>query len=248
MASHETLEKLAKNPDWLPPRSDLRVFLGQPGAPEATKTTVEPGNVFSPGMFTFGVTWWLRFPDSGDFFATESAPLESLLWQYEEGFLPILHCRTRVNGLDVEHTLFQDGDYSNHDEAVAARLALKNASSRPVSVQVFVALRSLGPAGGPLKNLRTGADHTSVWNGQRALPLLVVDIPAQTVGCGVGDPAPLARRDSFRPTSRLKIHPAGATPACATTWPWVPGLPGRWPWIVPNKRMATWSMSCPVVR
>ncbi|MBE3039182.1 MAG: hypothetical protein IMZ62_10270, partial [Chloroflexi bacterium] len=52
MASNETLEKLAQNPDWLPPRSDLRVFLGQPGAPEATKTTVEPGNVFSPGMFT----------------------------------------------------------------------------------------------------------------------------------------------------------------------------------------------------
>ena len=51
MASHETLEKLAQNPDWLPPLSDLRVFLGQPGAPEATKTTVVPGNVFSPGMF-----------------------------------------------------------------------------------------------------------------------------------------------------------------------------------------------------
>ena len=80
MASHETLEKLAQNPDWLPPRSDLRVFLGQPGAPEATKTTVEPGNVFSPGMLSFGVTWWLRFPDNGDFFATESAPLERLWW------------------------------------------------------------------------------------------------------------------------------------------------------------------------
>ena len=183
-----------QNPDWLPPRADLRVFLGQPGAPEATKTTVEPGNVFSPGMLSFGVTWWLRFPDNGDFFATESAPLESLWWQYDEGFLPILHCRTRVDGLDVEHTLFQDGDCAEHNEAVAARLTLNNATSRPVNVQVFVALRSLGPAGGPLKNLKTGPDRASVWLDRRSLPLLALTLPAQAAGCGVGDPSPLARQ------------------------------------------------------
>jgi hypothetical protein len=65
MASIETLEKLKEHPEWIAPRSDVRVFLGEPGAPEATKTTVEPGNVFSPGMLTYGVTWWLRFPENG---------------------------------------------------------------------------------------------------------------------------------------------------------------------------------------
>jgi hypothetical protein len=97
MASYDTIQKLADHPEWLPPRSDVRVFLGEPGAPEATKTTIEPGNSFSPGMMTFGVTWWLRFPDTNQFFAPETAPLEDLGWSYEEGYLPVIHCRTRVN-------------------------------------------------------------------------------------------------------------------------------------------------------
>ncbi len=208
MASHETLEKLAQNPDWLPPRSDLRVFLGQPGAPEATKTTVEPGNVFSPGMFTFGVTWWLRFPDNNHFFATETAPLESLWWHYEEGYLPVLHCLTRVDGLEIEHILFQDGDCDHHSEAVAARLSLTNATSHPINVELFLALRSLGPAGGPLYNLKAGQDGKSLRISQNDLPLLVVDLPPAAVGCGVGDPSPLARQGAV-PVGQMVEDPAG---------------------------------------
>ena len=100
--SCDTLKALAEHPDWIVPRSDRRVFLGEPGAPEATKTTVEPGNVFSPGIRTIGVTWWLRFApgsgtpedDRGCFYATETAPLESLSWHYEGGYLPLLRCET----------------------------------------------------------------------------------------------------------------------------------------------------------
>ena len=69
MASFDTLQKLAEHPEWIAPRSDLCVFLGEPGAPEATKTTVEPGNAFSPGMRTFRVTWWLRLPEHDTLFA-----------------------------------------------------------------------------------------------------------------------------------------------------------------------------------
>ena len=93
MATSETLQMLAQHVEWIAPRSDVRVFLGEPGGPEATKTTVEPGNVFSPGMRTYGVTWWLRFPRTGDFFASETAPLDALHWSYEQGYLPLIHCR-----------------------------------------------------------------------------------------------------------------------------------------------------------
>ena len=109
MASFETLRQLETHPEWLPPRSDLRVFLGEPGAPEATKTAVEPGNTFSPGMLTFGVTWWLRLPASGAFFAPETAPLDSLAWSYVEGSLPAIRCQVEFGGLNAEHILFQDG-------------------------------------------------------------------------------------------------------------------------------------------
>lgn len=193
MASFDTLQKLQQHPEWLPPRSDLRVFLGESGAPEATKTTVEPGNTFSPGMMTFGVTWWLRFPENGRFFAPEVADLSDLVWSYEEGYLPIIHCQTRIYGIEARHSLFQDGTYSRRSEAVCARLTLTNQSDHMETLQVFIALRSLGPAGGEVKSLMVGDDRASLWNEIRQLPYLGVDQQPTAAGCGVGDPVVLAR-------------------------------------------------------
>lgn len=192
MASFETLQKLAEHPDWIDPRSDLRVFLGEPGAPEATKTTIEPGNVFSPGMMTFGVTYWLRLPATDDFFATETMPLDALRWSYEEGYLPLIHCRWDAGGVGVWHSLFQDGTAAERSEAVRGRVRLTNTRDTAMSVQLFIALRSLGPAGGPVHDLRLSPDGRGLWLARRDLPLLTVDEQATAAGCGVGDPSPLA--------------------------------------------------------
>ncbi len=208
MASYDTLQALSAHPEWIAPRSDRRVFLGEPGAPEATKTTVEPGNVFSPGMRTFGVTWWIRFPtNGGEFYATETAPLDSLKWHYERGYLPLLHCETQVEGLGIRHSLFQDGNAAQRSEAVCGRLELTNMRARALDVQVFIALRSLGPAGGRVGSLAVGADRRSFWTGtasaegaRRApVPLLAVDQPPNAIGCGVGDPSSLARAGEAPP-------------------------------------------------
>lgn len=193
MASIETIQQLQQHPEWIAPRSDVRVFLGEPGAPEATKTTVEPGNVFSPGMNTFGVTWWLRFPADGSFFATESAPFDTLRWRYEDGYLPLLHCETEVSGLTIRHSLFQDGTATDQSEAVCARLTIANPGSNTAVCQLFIALRSLGPAGGPVRDLKLGADGRSLWLDKRDLPLLGFDCLPDAFGCGVGDPSPLAQ-------------------------------------------------------
>ena len=205
MASPETTEALATHPDWIAPRSDKRVFLGQPGAPEATKTTVEPGNAFSPGMLTFGVSWWLRFPDRRAFFAPEEAPLAALGWRFEDGFLPVVVCETTVDDLAVRHSLFQDGDAATRSEAVCGEIELTAAA--PVRVELFVAVRSLGPAGGPLTALAID-DDAIVQLPLRGLPILVADRPANAVGCGVGDPSPLAR-DGAVPSTLRAEDPAG---------------------------------------
>lgn len=204
MASVETIEKLKEHPEWIPPRSDVRVFLGEPGAPEATKTTVEPGNVFSPGMMTFGVTWWLRFPAENTFYATETAALETLHWRYEEGYLPVIHCEARVHGLDAQHSLFQDGTARDLSEEVCARLRLSNPGPEPASVQVFIALRSLGPAGGPLPGLAVTADKRGFCQPAGSLPLLVADRGPDAIGCGVGDPSTLARQGDV--PSEVECH------------------------------------------
>lgn len=192
--SGNTLVVLAEHPEWIPPRSDVRIFLGEPGAPEAVKTTVEPGNIFSPGMRTFGVTWWLRFPDTGDFYATEEASLESLQWSYEEGYLPLTHCQTSVNSLNIRHSLFQDGTATEYTEAVCGRLHLHNTATHETRVQVFLALRSLGPAGGRVEDIRVGPDGRSFWLKARNLPLLGVNRQPDAIGCGIGDPSPMARK------------------------------------------------------
>jgi hypothetical protein len=208
MASYDTLQALAAHPEWIPPRSDLRVFLGEPGGPEATKTTVEPGNSFSPGMRTFGVTWWIRLPQSGTFFAPETAPLAALRWQYAEGFLPLLHCQTEVEGIDVQHSLFQDGTVATCSEAVCGKLSLTNRRSDAVQVQVFFALRSLGPAGGPVPELAVGSDEAGFWLPTRHLPLLCFDRQPSAIGCGIGDPSPLARTGRV-PVEQCVHDPAG---------------------------------------
>jgi hypothetical protein len=208
MASFETLRQLETHPEWLPPRSDLRVFLGEPGAPEATKTTVEPGNTFSPGMMTFGVTWWLRLPATGAFFAPESAPLESMVWSYAEGCLPVICCKVEFGGLKVEHTLFQDGQAANFSEATAARLQIENGAAETSEAQLFLVLRSLGPVGGPLNELDVSVDQRCVRGGKFRLPLMAMDRKANAAGCGVGDPSALAMAGAV-PSRPNASDPAG---------------------------------------
>lgn len=208
MASFETLKQIAEHPEWIVPRSDVRVFLGEPGGPEATKTTVEPGNAFSPGMRTFGVTWWLRFPHTGAFFAPERASLESLRWSYEGGYLPLIHCVTHVDGIAVHHTLFQDGTAEDRSESVCGQVQLRNGQAERADVQLFIALRALGPAGGPLYDLKVGPDSRSLWLAHRNLPLLAVDRVPSAIGCGVGDPSPLAQVGEV-PREQTVDDPAG---------------------------------------
>jgi hypothetical protein len=196
MASLDTFQKLTDHPEWLAPRSDLRVFLGEPGAPEANKTTVEPGNVFSPGMRTFGITWWLRFPDTKTFFATETAALDCLKWHFEDGFLPLLHCDVQTNGISVHHSLFQDGHALDQSESVCGQIQITNTGSNEIHIQLFLALRSLGPAGGPVTELKIGQDQRSLWIPSRGLPLFGVDQVPNAAGCGIGDPSPAASQGS----------------------------------------------------
>lgn len=174
-------------------KRELRVFLGEPGGPEATKTTIEPGNAFSPGMYSFGVTWWLRFPGRDFFFAPELAPLETLHWSYARGYVPPIHCEAHVEGIHVRHSLLADGNASERSEAVSARLQLTNQHGAANSVELYVVLRSLGPAGGPLSSLRIGDEGRVVADGRNTNVLLAFDQSPSAVGCGVGDPSPVAR-------------------------------------------------------
>ena len=78
----------AAHPDWIWNRSDTHTFVAVPGSHESFKTPVEPGNSFSPGPGTYGVSTWI-FVD-GRLHAPEEKPLAELHWRWQDGGLPVL--------------------------------------------------------------------------------------------------------------------------------------------------------------
>ena len=60
MLEHASMAEMKeKHPDWIWNRSDTHVILGVPGTLDAFKTPVEPGNSFSPGPGTYGISSWI---------------------------------------------------------------------------------------------------------------------------------------------------------------------------------------------
>ncbi len=162
-------------------------------------------------------------------------PSSSLHWRYEGGCLPLIHCETQVHGLDVQHSLFQDGRAADYSEAVCARLRLSNpvSAGRPASVQVFIALRSLGPAGGPLYDLAVDSNRRGFCQSEGGLPLLAVDRSPDAIGCEAGDPSPLARQGE-----------APAAAACQDKEGWAYGLL-RYDLLIPAGESWTVRLDCP---
>ena len=78
MLEHQRLAAMrAKHPDWIWNRSDTHVILGVPRSHEGLKTVVEPGNSFSPGAGTFGVSTWVFDHETGELHAPEQMPLDA---------------------------------------------------------------------------------------------------------------------------------------------------------------------------
>jgi len=208
MASYDTLVKLAENPEWIEPRSDTRVFIGEPQGPEGAKTTVEPGNTFSPGMASYGITWWLNFYEDEQFYAPELDELDNLHWRFEEGYLPVIHCSAMANGLQAEHELFQDGSEKDQSECVAAKLSLKNTENSVKKVDLYIVLRSLGPAGGLVNSIEAGIDKKSFWMQKDKNPMIGLDREPDEIGCGIGDPTACAR-SRMLPKETIAEDPEG---------------------------------------
>src|SRR5262245_59568531 len=108
---HEQMAAMrAAHPDWTWNRSAAHVFLGLPNSPEVCKTIVEPGNCFSPGVGTFGVSLWVYDHDRGALTAPEALPLGAFDWYFEEGFLPVLWCEWDAGPVRVHTRLGATGD------------------------------------------------------------------------------------------------------------------------------------------
>ena len=166
---HEKLKSMQhKHPDWIWNRGDTHVILGQPGSLEAFKTPVDPGNSFSPGPGTYGVSSWIFTNDK--LHAPEEKDISELEWSFEEGFLPILNSRWNAGNVSVKSSIFADGDYDMSDYKNYFMIELENQSSEPVEASLYLAIRSFGAAGGPIESLAYKEDMVFINGAPLVLP------------------------------------------------------------------------------
>jgi hypothetical protein len=166
MTQHDDLARMrSEHGDWIWNRSDTHVFLGVPGTVEGLKTVIEPGNSFSPGAGSFGVSAWL-FDHTTSVLHAPEAMGEAIWehsWRFEEGFLPVLTWEFAAGALELTSRLFADGDAATSVVNDYLSLTVRNASAAPAEVSLFLVVRSFGPAGGPLRSLAPAQEGSDVF-------------------------------------------------------------------------------------
>jgi hypothetical protein len=177
MLAHDVMAEMrSRHPDWIWNRSDTHTFVAPPGSHESFKTIVEPGNSFSPGPETYGVSTWVYVDDT--LYAPERLPLDALPWRFLDGSIPILTSEWRAGPLRITSRLFSDGDVAMSDVRTYLSVEVANEGPAPVAASLHLVIRSFGAAGGPVRELalRDGSVHV---NGS---PLIVPDRPADAFG------------------------------------------------------------------
>jgi len=169
-------EMKTKHPDWVWNRSDTHVVLGVPGSLDALKTPVEPGNSFSPGPGSYGVSPWVYV--DGILHAPEEKPIEELDWSFAEGHLPVLCSTWHAGDIEVSTRIFTDGELENNCIKDYFRVCLANHTDQAKTFKFYLAIRSFGAAGGPITSLRYDADKVYINDA----PLLLAVKPASQFG------------------------------------------------------------------
>lgn len=165
---HEKMKDVKEqHPDWIWNRADTHVILGTPGCLEAYKIPVEPGNSFSPGVGTYGVSSWIFVNEK--LHAPEEKELSEFVWKFERGYLPLLHSRWKAGEIEVHTKIFPYEEDEIH--RCYYSVEIKNTSDTPQSVKFYLAIRSFGAAGGPVRSLKGEKDR--IWvNG---VPVILAD-------------------------------------------------------------------------
>ena len=149
---HRRLRKMKeKHPDWIWNRSDTHVILGVPGTIDGLRTPVEPGNSFSPGPGSYGVSTWIYH--NNELHAPETKKLDELEWSFEDGHIPILCSKWNADDVSVISRLFTTGDVDTNDIRDHFSVRLENTSDKAAEVSFYLVIRSVGAAGGPVRAL-----------------------------------------------------------------------------------------------
>jgi hypothetical protein len=135
-------------------KGQRHIFLGDSFSDALDKTTVEPGNVFSPGMWTFGIFNFAKGPDAaqGTDAVCDFESADSHRWYFDEGARPIVGADYGTEGsFHVKNRLFNLGSEG------CCGVDFFEAEASSVSQdgwRYVVAIDEEGPAGGKIGKMR----------------------------------------------------------------------------------------------
>jgi len=149
--------KETPRPGPLDPRGKIHIPIGIADTLDTLKTFVEAEGCFSPGVGSCGIYFWLWNPRTRKLAAATmpGVPCKhglapgGLLIPWSSWSAGTLNVRT-----EVCHVLTRTPKGAGH--VVAARVHLANTGKTDRAVQLYAALRGLGPAGWPVKELAVG--------------------------------------------------------------------------------------------
>ena len=190
-------------------RGRTHIFLGDPCSDAGDKTTVEPGNACSPGVWTCGVTLWL---EAGAGWTTaDLQPEAAVAWELisAPGEAPVVTSHWAHAGLLIRHRLCHVGGEGS-EGLDAAEVTVSSDPGDPAdqarSVTLAVAVTDRGPAGGYLQRLTwDAAKHTLHADGAR----IVIETPATALVL-----PPDARWDTPVGVAAVTVAVAPGHPAC----------------------------------
>ena len=141
----------AKHPDWIWNRSDAHIFLAAPEQHDAFTTVVEPGNSFSPGPGTYGVSAWVE--TDGVLYAPERMPQDALTQGFAGGKYPISESSWSAGALTVATELFAYKVPETLDFRDYFRVKIHNHTQATAEGVFYLVVRSFGAAGGAVHRL-----------------------------------------------------------------------------------------------
>ncbi len=155
----------------LDPRGRIHIPIGIANSLDSLKTFVEAEGGFSPGVGTYGISFWVFDPETEKLTAPTMDGVAT-----EHGLAPGGHLipwttwqagpvRVRTEVCEVRRAS-PEGDVF----VVAARAALTNTSDKECRVVLYAVLRPVGPAGGDVKQMAVGqAGDALLVDGRAAL-------------------------------------------------------------------------------
>jgi len=160
MASYEYIRMREKHPEWIWPRGDSHVILGIPGSEECFKTWVEPGNSFSPGLGSFGVSIWIYDHSEDKFYIPEKMDIKELNWTFLEGHIPVIISEWDTNTSNIQIKLFKQHD--SISRSYVDTLVVKIKAKKEGKLSLYLVIRSFGPCGGFIESIKVDENNRDV--------------------------------------------------------------------------------------